>query len=108
MRTISIAVMDFGIVFLIFLCSGKMQGKLRGLVSQNRRRFLKYGFDLDCTYITNRVPHMRPPIADFRLLRSCRNSTVRSQSMVINIELRVKQFVFAILFYPHSQQRSSF
>jgi hypothetical protein len=28
--------------------------------------------------------------------------------MVINIELRVKQFVFAILFYPHSQQRSSF
>ena len=35
--------------------SGKVQGKLRGLVSQNRRRFLKYGFDLDCTYITNRV-----------------------------------------------------
>ena len=38
-----------------FLCSGKVQGKLRGLVSQNRRRFLKHGFDLDCTYITNRV-----------------------------------------------------
>jgi hypothetical protein len=35
--------------------SGKVQGKLRGLVSQNRRRFLKHGFDLDCTYITNRV-----------------------------------------------------
>ncbi len=43
--------------------SGKMQGKLRGLVSQNRRRFLKHGFDLDCTYITSRVrPLVLPPL----------------------------------------------
>ncbi len=43
--------------------SGKVQGKLRGLVSQNRRRFLKHGFDLDCTYITNRVRIPLPAVA---------------------------------------------
>mmetsp|Transcript_29313 Transcript_29313/g.77001 ORF Transcript_29313/g.77001 Transcript_29313/m.77001 type:complete len:1413 (+) Transcript_29313:40-4278(+) len=42
--------------------SGKVQGKLRGLVSQNRRRFTKYGFDLDVTYITNRVVAMSAPV----------------------------------------------
>ena len=41
--------------------SGKVQVKLRGIVSQNRRRFLKHGFDLDATYITSRIIAMSAP-----------------------------------------------
>ena len=41
--------------------SGKVQGKLRGIMSQNRRRFIRHGFDLDATYITDRVLAMSAP-----------------------------------------------
>mmetsp|Transcript_55748 Transcript_55748/g.116628 ORF Transcript_55748/g.116628 Transcript_55748/m.116628 type:complete len:760 (-) Transcript_55748:1370-3649(-) len=57
--------------------SGKVQGKLRGLVSQNRRRFIKHGFDLDCTYITNRVIAMSAPVFG-------RHSTYRNDIHVVS------------------------
>jgi hypothetical protein len=38
--------------------SGFFTKTLRSAVSQNRRRYTKYGFDLDLTYITNRVTAM--------------------------------------------------
>ncbi|EKX54230.1 hypothetical protein GUITHDRAFT_40352, partial [Guillardia theta CCMP2712] len=34
---------------------------LRSAVSQNRRRYTKHGFDLDLTYITNRIIAMSAP-----------------------------------------------
>jgi PTEN phosphatase family protein len=41
--------------------SGKVQRRLRLLISQNRRRYRRHGFDLDVTYITNRVMAMSAP-----------------------------------------------
>ena len=41
--------------------SGKVQRRLRLLISQNRRRYKRHGFDLDVTYITSRVVAMSAP-----------------------------------------------
>jgi len=41
--------------------SGKVTHQLRITVSQNRRRYKKHGFDLDLTYITNRIIAMSAP-----------------------------------------------
>lgn len=41
--------------------SGHVAQALRTTVSQNRRRYKKHGFDLDLTYITNRIIAMSAP-----------------------------------------------
>ena len=51
--------------------SGKVQRRLRLLISQNRRRYTRHGFDLDVTYITNRVVAMSAP--SFGATRAYRN-----------------------------------
>lgn len=38
-----------------------LKSRLRKTISQNKRRFTKHGFDLDLTYITNRVMAMSAP-----------------------------------------------
>jgi hypothetical protein len=38
-----------------------VQTRLRGVVSQNKRRYRRHGFDLDLTYITDRVIAMAAP-----------------------------------------------
>ena len=43
------------------MLSGKVTQAIRTKVSQNRRRYKKHGFDLDLTYITNRVIAMSVP-----------------------------------------------
>ena len=40
---------------------GHVVKELRSTVSQNKRRYVKHGFDLDLTYITNRVIAMSAP-----------------------------------------------
>ncbi|CAD5224778.1 unnamed protein product [Bursaphelenchus xylophilus] len=50
----------------------------RKIVSQRRRRFVKYGFNLDLTYITDRVIAMGYPADDVEALyRNAMNSTKR-------------------------------
>lgn len=41
--------------------SGHVTQALRTTISQNRRRYKKHGFDLDLTYITNRIIAMSAP-----------------------------------------------
>ena len=41
--------------------TGHVQHRLRKTVSQNKRRYKKHGFDLDLTYITNRIMVMATP-----------------------------------------------
>lgn len=41
--------------------SGNVTKKLRSAVSQNKRRYKKHGFDLDLTYITDRIMAMSAP-----------------------------------------------
>jgi hypothetical protein len=77
------------------LLSEKVQEKLRGLVSQNRRRFVKHGFDLDCTYITSRVS---ASIGFLNLIDCCKNIVqhyllINKPRSYNNINLSVDQVI---------------
>jgi protein-tyrosine phosphatase len=53
-------------VFCMTLKAGRdTMGQARRVVSQNRRRYVKDGFDLDVTYVTSRVLAMSVPATNF-------------------------------------------
>uniref|UniRef100_A0A0N4Z354 Phosphatase tensin-type domain-containing protein n=1 Tax=Parastrongyloides trichosuri TaxID=131310 RepID=A0A0N4Z354_PARTI len=58
--------------------SGKMCNPLKKIVSQNRRRYINDGFNLDLTYITDRIIAMGYPAEDSeKLYRNSMNETKR-------------------------------
>jgi PTEN phosphatase family protein len=60
------------VVWLVYRQQKGIKASARQLVSQNRRRFNKDGFDIDITYVTDRIIAMSvPAVAVEAMYRYC-------------------------------------